>query len=125
MPATDNPRQPTADERAGMEWWNSLTEPERIDALNRAGDGGHIPSVADAWAFHKGRLSRSTPMPETTVRIDVELPPAEALALAQFLKRATWSAMRECAVDDAECYLIRDGIDKVRTALADAGYAPR
>jgi hypothetical protein len=24
-------REPTADERAGMEWWNSLSEPRRAD----------------------------------------------------------------------------------------------
>ena len=48
-------REPTADELAGMAWWNALTETERADALNRAGDGRHIPSAADAWAFHKRR----------------------------------------------------------------------
>ena len=26
------PRQPTADEQAGMQWWNSLTEAERAQA---------------------------------------------------------------------------------------------
>lgn len=58
MPATDNPRQPTADERAGMEWWNSLTEPERAEALKAAGwksGGAYTPSAADAWALHKKR----------------------------------------------------------------------
>jgi hypothetical protein len=64
-------------------------------------------------------------MPENAVRIDVELPPAEALALAQFVKRVTWSAMRDCAVDEAECYEIRAAIDKVQRALAEASYAPR
>jgi hypothetical protein len=63
-------------------------------------------------------------MPEI-IRINVELPPAEALALAQFVKRLTWTAMRECAVDEAECYEIRAAIDKVRRALSDADYAPR
>jgi hypothetical protein len=63
-------------------------------------------------------------MPEKSVRINVELPAAEALALAQFVKRVTWSAMRECAVDEAECYEIRAAIDKVQRALADASYAP-
>lgn len=64
-------------------------------------------------------------MPDKTVRIDVELPPAEAQALAQFVKRVTWNEMRACAVDEAECYQIRAAIDKVQRALADASYAPR
>ena len=62
---------------------------------------------------------------QKVVRIGVELPPAEAQALAQFVKRVTWSAMRECAVDEAECFEIRAAIDKVQRALADADYAPR
>lgn len=64
-------------------------------------------------------------MPDEIVRIGVELPPAEALALAQFVKRVTWTEMRSCAVDEAECYEIRAAIDKVRSALAEANYAPR
>jgi hypothetical protein len=64
-------------------------------------------------------------MADKIIRIDVELPDAEALALAQFVKRVTWSAMRECAVDDAECYEIRAAIDKLQRALAAADYAPR
>jgi hypothetical protein len=59
------------------------------------------------------------------VRIDVDLPPAEAQALAQFVKRVTWSEMRSCAVDEAECYRIRAAVDKVQRALAAADYAPR
>ena len=59
------------------------------------------------------------------IRIAVDLPDEEAQALAQFVKRVTWSAMRECAVDEAECYEIRAAIDKVQRALADASYAPR
>jgi hypothetical protein len=35
-----------------------------------------------------------------TRRIDLELPSAEALALAQFVKRVTWAEMRACAVDE-------------------------
>jgi hypothetical protein len=30
-------REPTANEAAGMEWWNSLTETERAKALEAAG----------------------------------------------------------------------------------------
>lgn len=59
------------------------------------------------------------------IRIDLDLPDGEAQALAQFVKRVTWSAMRECAVDEPECYEIRAAINKLQRALADAGYAPR
>jgi hypothetical protein len=59
------------------------------------------------------------------IRIALDLPDEESQALAQFVKRVTWSAMRECAVDDVECYQIRAAINKLQSALADAGYAPR
>lgn len=36
----------------------------------------------------------------------------EALALAQFVKRLTWSDLRGCAVDDDEAYVIKDAVDK-------------
>ncbi len=42
--------QPTADERAGMAWWNALTEAARLYWLRRAGDTGR---VADAWAAYQ------------------------------------------------------------------------
>jgi hypothetical protein len=32
-----DPPQPTADEQAGMQWWNSMTEAERAQALEAAG----------------------------------------------------------------------------------------
>jgi len=50
------PREPTADEAAGMQWWNSLTKAERAKALAAAGwksGGPWTPSVADAWALYK------------------------------------------------------------------------
>ena len=62
---------------------------------------------------------------DNAVHIDVDLPPAEAMALAQFMKRVTWTEMRACAADEAECYEIRAAIDKVQRALANADYAPR
>jgi hypothetical protein len=49
----------------------------------------------------------------------------EAWALAQFVKRVTWSEMRACAQDEAETELIRAGITSLQTALKDAGFAPR
>jgi hypothetical protein len=52
-------RKPTADELAGIQWWNSMTEAERAKALEAAGwksGGTWTPSAADAWALHKKRL---------------------------------------------------------------------
>ncbi|MDP9017657.1 MAG: hypothetical protein M3N19_05000 [Candidatus Eremiobacteraeota bacterium] len=51
-------QQPTADEIAGMQWWNSLTDNERAKALKDAGwkaGGSWTPSAADAWVTHKKR----------------------------------------------------------------------
>ena len=48
--------EPTADERAGMEWWNGLSEPERAGALKAVGWTSRsldAPSVADAWTHYK------------------------------------------------------------------------
>jgi len=56
---------------------------------------------------------------------DTQLSDEEALALAQLVKRLTWSDLRGCAVDDAETYTIRDAVGKLQDALARAGYAPR
>lgn len=60
-----------------------------------------------------------------TVRLSVHLTDAQALALAQFLKRVGWSEMRGCAADSFETYLIRDALDQVQKDLARAGYEPR
>jgi hypothetical protein len=61
-------------------------------------------------------------------KVVVELPPDEAMALAQMVKRLGY--------DDAECVssrydggaerdLMLGGIDKLQRALAEAGFAPR
>jgi dissimilatory sulfite reductase (desulfoviridin) alpha/beta subunit len=54
-----------------------------------------------------------------------DLSEREAWALAQFVKRVGWSEFRELAVDEAEAYEIRSAIDKLQSALAGAGLAPR
>jgi hypothetical protein len=59
------------------------------------------------------------------VTLTVELNEELADALAQFVKRVGFSEMRSNAVDDAEAYLIRDAIDRVRMGLANAGFSPR
>lgn len=60
-----------------------------------------------------------------TVTVTLDLSDAHAMALAQFVKRVTWSDMRSCAVDDDEAYEIRAAVDQVAKALAEKGYAPR
>ena len=122
-------QEPTMDERAGISWWNSLSEQERGEALVAAGwrsGAAWTPSAADAWAYHKkSRGQEDSTMSKPLIHVDLELPASAALALAQFVKRVTWTEMRECAVDDAEAYEIRAAIDALQKALAEAGYAPR
>ena len=60
-----------------------------------------------------------------TVEITVTLTEAQAWELAQFLKRICFSDYRGCATSDAEAYYMRDAGERVRSALADQGYAPR
>lgn len=59
------------------------------------------------------------------VHVAVTLTPSEAWNLAQFLKRVGFSDFRTNAQNDEEAYGMRDASDRVRRALADAGYAPR
>lgn len=63
-------------------------------------------------------------MPELET-ITVELPLDQAEALAQFVKRVTWTEIRACAVDDKEAYEIRAALSALAKGLAEAGYAPR
>ena len=60
---------------------------------------------------------------ETMVK--VELDAGHAWALALFLKRVGWSDIRSNAQDEQEAYDMRDGIEAMARALAEAGYAPR
>lgn len=56
--ASQDDRKPTDDERAGMNWWNALTEAERRHWMRKAGDTG---IAADAWAaFQRTQASNST-----------------------------------------------------------------
>lgn len=122
-------QEPTTDERAGMNWWNSLSELERSQALVAAGwksGATWTPSAADAWAYHKkSRWQEDSTMNEPPVHVNLDLSSSAVLALAQFVKRVSWETMRECAVDDAEAYEIRAAVDTLQKALAEAGYAPR
>ena len=59
------------------------------------------------------------------VRLTLDLPDDEALALAQFLKRVGLDDYRRLAVDVDEAWTMLEAGERVRQALADAGYAPR
>ena len=59
------------------------------------------------------------------ISVELLLDDAQALALAQLVKRIGWSEMRSLAVSDDEAYLMRDAVSEVAKALAAEGYAPR
>lgn len=65
-------------------------------------------------------------MPATnTVTVTVVLSGPQALAFAQFLKRACFADYRDHAVDEDEAYTMIYAGEALREALARAGYAPR
>jgi hypothetical protein len=57
--------------------------------------------------------------------VEIELTPPEALALAQFAKRSTWSTFADVSTDEVETREMIAAIEALRTALSDAGYNPR
>jgi hypothetical protein len=61
-------------------------------------------------------------------KVVVELPPDEAMALAQMVKRLRYDDAERLSSrydDGAERDLMLSGIDKLQRALAKAGFAPR
>jgi hypothetical protein len=61
------------------------------------------------------------------IRITVDLPDDQAMALAQLVKRLGYDAERLSSRYDGgyERDLMLAGIDKLQRALAEAGFAPR
>ena len=59
------------------------------------------------------------------VIVTVELDPEQAWALAQLVKRIGWADCRSLAEDDEQTRQMIQATDRVRAALAAAGYAPR
>lgn len=59
------------------------------------------------------------------VTVTTELTQSQALALAQFVKRLTWSEIQACAVDENETYEMRDAVNLLQKSLAEAGFSPR
>jgi hypothetical protein len=64
-------------------------------------------------------------MTRKEVEINVTLTDTQAWQLAQFLKRACFSDYRGHATSDDEAYHMIDAGERIRSALADRGYAPR
>ena len=62
--------------------------------------------------------------PEKIV-ITADLTPEQALAFAQFLKRACFANYQDHAVDRDEAYTMIDAGEVLRASLASAGFAPR
>jgi hypothetical protein len=62
---------------------------------------------------------------EPCAQILCDLPDEEAAALAQFLKRVSLSDFRPLAYDIEEAYAMQAAAERLRTALALAGYLPR
>ena len=60
-----------------------------------------------------------------TIEIKVTLTDVEAWEFAQFLKRVCYSDYRQHATSQAEAYRMVEAGERIREALADAGYAPR
>jgi hypothetical protein len=88
-------------------------------ALNHMPPGMREPDLGET---SQARELAAHMLPVTVV---MRVPDAEALALAQFVKRVGWREIRENAIDDAEAYEIRAAIYKLQTALAECGFAPR
>lgn len=59
------------------------------------------------------------------IAFTAEMPEDQAWALAQFVKRVGWQEIRQNAANEGEAYDMRDAIEKLQKALAEAGYNPR
>mgnify|MGYP001218954128 CR=1 FL=1 len=57
--------------------------------------------------------------------VKVELSADQAEALAQFCKRVSFSDLKSLSSGESEAYDMLDAIDRLRAALAEAGYNPR
>ena len=62
---------------------------------------------------------------EDLVTVRVELNAEQAWALAQLVKRIGWADCRSLAEHEAQTRLMIQATERVRQALAEAGYAPR
>jgi hypothetical protein len=60
-----------------------------------------------------------------TIQVTTELTEAEAYQYAQWLKRVSFRDYRGSACSDDEAYTMRQAGERIRSALAEQGYAPR
>lgn len=67
----------------------------------------------------------AAPGPDDEVTVFLQLPEREAEALAQFAKRVGWDDWRNNAKHDAEAGDMQAAFERLRAALAEAGFAPR
>lgn len=67
----------------------------------------------------------NTPTVKDSVILQLELTDDQALALAQFCKRLSWSEYRHNAASESEAYTIRTAVTLLRDELAYKGFAPR
>lgn len=51
--------------------------------------------------------------------------PEELWALAQLVKRLTWSDVRSCSVDDTEAHVMLLALERLRRGLALQDFSPR
>jgi hypothetical protein len=59
------------------------------------------------------------------VIVTIEFDAEQAWALAQLVKRIGWADCRSLAEDDEQTRQMIQATERVRAALAEAGYAPR
>ncbi len=59
------------------------------------------------------------------IDLKIEITDKQAMALAQFLKRAGYSDYRSKSIDDDEAYDMQYAAEKLRNALAEKDFAPR
>lgn len=64
-------------------------------------------------------------MDEQGVRVELHCTEEQAEALAEMVKRIGLGALLELSKSEEEAYLMLQGCEQLRRALADAGYAPR
>lgn len=64
-------------------------------------------------------------MDENLIHIEATLTAAEALAIAQFMKRATFDDYQRRAVNSDEAYTMMAAASKIRDALAAKDIDPR
>lgn len=64
-------------------------------------------------------------MIEQRVIVTLNLPPLQARALAELVKRLGWTELRQNAKDDEEAYDMRSAVQELQNELAQQGFNPR